>query len=523
MIDLFRPVQRRSGLANPDGWLVDMFGGLQSKTGLRITADTALAVSSVYACVQVRANTLAALPLQLFQLKSSGDRVPAVKHPLYSLMASSPHPELTSYEWREMMSGHTDLRGNSYAQIVRDRGGRIRRLTPLHPDRVTPRRSGTVGRDGIRPMFYEVANPGFGGMIKVGADEMLHVRDFGGDGIVGYSRIRVACESIGIAMAADEHAARMFSNGASPVGVLQHPNKLGDAGRQNLRKSWNDVHGGVANSGKIAILEEGMTFQEIGLSNEDAQLLESRKFSRTEIASIFRVPPHMIGDLERATFANIEQQSIEFVVYCMLPVVTRWEQRMNLSLLSAEERGEFEFSFNLAGLMRGDMASRYNAYMVGRQNGWLSANDIRESEGMNRIKGGDTYLTPLNMTTQANRAAIEPILADAIGRAFRKEAKAVRAIVRKDAPDTELETFYADHRRYLAETLAPVHAAAGKLGVEIPDPVTIARALAESSLAEVRAARSESAEIEDTFLAWETTRAAATAARLIAQPAVPAE
>lgn len=515
MIGLFNPFERRSGLANPAPWLVDMFGGSATKSGLNVNPGSAL--EWVFDAVQVRSQTLAGLPLKLFRRKSGGDKEPALSHPLYRLVHDQPHPDLTSYEWRAMLNAHLDLRGNTYSQIVRDGAGRVRRLVPLHPDRVTIRRSREINSDGVRPIFYDVSNEGLGGTSTLGSFDMLHVRGFTTDGVLGLSPVRIKAETIGLGMASNEHAARMFSNGARPAGVLEHPAKLGDDGSKRLRESWTAIHGGVGNSGKIAILEEGMKFNEIGLTNLDAQLLESRKYSRTEIASMYRVPPHMLGDLERATFSNIEQQSIEFVVHCMLPIVTNWEQRLNVSLLSEAERGEYFFAFNLAGLLRGDLKSRYEAYQIGRTNGWLSANDIRETEDMNRIKGGDTYLTPMNMVAESARAsaAIAPVLTEALGRAFRKEAKAVRALAKKPPAESapEMDRFYSDHYRYLLEVLTPVATAARALGLESVHAEAIA-ALAISESRDALAA-SAGANQEATFIAWETARASETAQRII--------
>lgn len=516
MIALFRPFERRSNLANPEQWMVDAFGGQPSKSGIRVSADTALASSAVYACVQVRAQTLASLPLKLFERQPNGDKVPAVGHPLYALLADSPHPDLTNYEFFEMMEGHIALRGNAYAQIVRDNSGAIRRLVPLHPDRVIVRRSRLVTPDGLRPLIYDVTNVGFGGTVPLEASQILHLRNFGGDGVVGYSPIRIASETIGLALAADEHAARTFANGAKPAGVLEHPAKLGDVGAKNLRTSWQEVHGGVSNTGKVAILEEGMKFHELGLTNEDAQLLQSRKYSRTEIASIFRVPPHLIGDLERATFSNIEQQAIEFVQNCMRPICVRTEKRLKLTLLSAEEQANYFFSFNLAGLLRGDLPSRYAAYAVGRTGGWLSVNDIRETEDMNRVKGGDSYLTPLNMTAQTARASLAPLLADALGRVFRKEAKAVRAVLKNPEASRAVETFYAEHRRYFLELLAPVCAAARNLGADFPVAESIADQLIAESRSELLPALADPARVELFLTSWETTRSTVTTSKLLA-------
>ena len=513
MIGLFNPVERRSGVANPATWLVDFFGGAATKSGLSVNPGTAL--EWVFDAVQVRSQTLASLPLKLFRRKSDGDKEPATNHPLYRVIHDQPHPDLTSFEARNMMNAHLDLRGNAYAQIVRDNGGRVRRLVPLHPDRVTVKRSREINADGIRPLFYDVMNEGFGGMTTLSSFDVLHLRGFTTDGIVGLSPIRIKAETIGIGMAANEHAARMFSNGARPVGVLEHPAKLDDPGRKNLRDSWTAVHGGVSNSGKVAILEEGMKFNDIGLTNLDAQLLESRKYSKEEVASMYRVPPHLMGLMDHATFGNIEQQSIDFVTHCMLSIATNWEQRLNLSLLSEDEQAEYFFQFNMAGLMRGDTASRYAAYQIGRQNGWLSANDIRETENMNRIKGGDTYLTPLNMTAQTARGAIEPMLADALGRAFRKEAKAVRALAKKPEAAAEIATFYADHRRYLLETLSPISAAARALNFPMPSAELISDDILTRSRDTVGPALSVTGGVDLLMTSFETTRGASLAASIL--------
>lgn len=522
MIDLFRPIERRSSLANPEGWLVDLFGGGTSKTGLRVNADTALAVSAVLACVSVRSQTLASLPLKLFRLLPNGDREPATAHPLFPLVSSSPHPDLTRFEFSEMMQGHLDLRGNCYAQLVRDEGGRIRRLVPLHPDRVVVRRSSVVTSDGRRPLVYEVHNAGLGGTALLDASQILHVRDFGGDGIVGYSRIRVACESIGLAMAADEHAARMFSNGARPAGVLEHPQKLDDNGRKNLRDSWQAMHGGVGNTGRVAILEEGMKFHEVGLSNEDAQLLESRKYSRAEIATIFGVPPDRIGaESSSSTYANVEQRQIQFMLDCVIPMTERWQQRLDLALLSEEERRTYFFKFNLAALIRGSLLDQYNAFRIGLgragEPGWITVNDIRDTLDMNRVTGGDTLFTGGQSDDKLARATLRPLFVDSLARALRKEAKAVRAIVKRTDATAELEKFYADHRRHLVEVVAPLSEALRELGAAtVPDPAAVAAQLIDESRADLQRIDSGQLPPEDTFLAWETTRAACTVSQILA-------
>ena len=215
---------------------------------------------------------------------------------------------------------------------------------------------------------------------------------------MGYSPIAMAKNAIGMAIACEEYGAKFFANGAAPGGVLEHPGTIKDP--QRLRENWMSQFGGSANSGKIAVLEEGLKYTPIGISPEQAQFLETRKFQINEIARIFRVPPHMVGDLEKSSFSNIEQQSLEFVKYTLEPWVIRWEQSIQRSLLTQEEKATYFVKFNLEGLLRGDYQSRMNGYAIGRQNGWMSANDIRELENLDRIpaeEGGDLYLINGNM------------------------------------------------------------------------------------------------------------------------------
>ena len=235
---------------------------------------------------------------------------------------------------------------------------------------------------------------------------MLHIPGLGFDGLVGYSPIAMAKNAIGMAIACEEYGAKFFANGAAPGGVLEHPGTIKDP--QRVRESWQSTFGGSGNANKIAVLEEGMKYTPIGISPEQAQFLETRKFQINEIARIFRVPPHMVGDLEKSSFSNIEQQSLEFVKYTLDPWVIRWEQSIQRSLLNSEEKKKYFAKFNVEGLLRGDYQSRMNGYAIGRQNGWMSANDIRELENLDRIPaedGGDLYLINGNMLPLKNAGA----------------------------------------------------------------------------------------------------------------------
>ena len=294
---------------------------------------------------------------------------------------------------------HLLLWGNAYAQIIRNGKGEIIALYPLMPNRMT------VDRDDKGQLYYQYNTskddvPNMkGSMVNLKPSDVLHIPGLGFDGLVGYSPIAMAKNAIGMAIACEEYGAKFFANGATPGGILEHPGTVKDP--QRVRDSWTSAFGGSSNANKVAVLEEGMKYTPISISPEQAQFLETRKFQINEIARIFRVPPHMVGDLEKASFSNIEQQSLEFVKYTLDPWVARWEQAIVRSLFSADEKTQYFVKFNVDGLLRGDYQSRMNGYAIGRQNGWMSANDIRELENLDRIpeeEGGDLYLINGNMT-----------------------------------------------------------------------------------------------------------------------------
>ena len=392
---LFRSRDKPTNLL---GGLVFLFG--PTTAGKVVNERTAMQTTAVYACVRILAESIAGLPLHVYAYKGQGkERMPA--HPLYFLLHDAPNPEMTSFVFRETLMTHLLLWGNAYAQILRDGMGRVIGLYPLLPDRMD------VGRDSKTGELYYLytrsteENPNFKaeGQIRLRQTDVLHIPGLGFDGLVGYSPIAMAKTAIGIALATEEYGATFFQNGARPAGVLEHPGVVKDP--EKLRESWHSVYGGTKNVGKIALLEEGVKYQQIAIPPEEAQFLQTRKFQIDEIARLYRVPPHMIGDLEKSSFNNIEQQSLEFVKYTLNPWVVRWEQALQKALLSNRERKDYFIRFNVDGLLRGDYKSRMEGYAIGRQNGWLSANDIRSLEDMNPInadEGGDLYLINGNMT-----------------------------------------------------------------------------------------------------------------------------
>lgn len=375
-----------------------LFGSTTS--GKPVNERTAMQTTAVYACVRILAEAVASLPLHVYEYQDDGGKKLVHDHPLYYLLHDEPNPEMTSFVFRETLMSHLLIWGNAYAQIIRDGAGRVLGLYPLLPDKMD------VQRDDRGNIYYVYSrnsdeNPMFKeyGDIRLKAEDVFHIPGLGFDGLIGYSPIAMAKNAVGMTLACEEYGASFFANGANPGGVLEHPGVLKDPSK--VRESWNSVYRGVNNAHKIAVLEEGMKYQQIGIPPEEAQFLETRKFQINEIARLYRIPPHMVGDLDKSSFSNIEQQSLEFVKYTLDPWVIRWEQSLQRSLLLPGEKGKYFIKLNVDGLLRGDYQSRMNGYAVGRQNGWFSANDIREMENMNPIpdeQGGNLYLINGAMT-----------------------------------------------------------------------------------------------------------------------------
>ncbi len=386
-----KPQNRTAG----SGYTFYLGGTTSGKT---VTEHSAMQMTAVYSCVRILAEAVAGLPLHLYRYKEDGGKEKAIDHPLYLLLHDEPNPEMSSFVFRETLMTHLLLWGNAYAQIIRNGKGEVVALYPLMPNKMT------VDRGENGQLYYEYSRSNDeaptmkGSTVRLRPSDVLHIPGLGFDGLVGYSPIAMAKNTIGMAIACEEYGAKFFANGAAPGGVLEHPGTIKDP--QRVRESWQSTFGGSGNASKIAVLEEGMKYTPIGISPEQAQFLETRKFQINEIARIFRVPPHMVGDLEKSSFSNIEQQSLEFVKYTLEPWLIRWEQSIQRSLLSTNEKPLYFAKFNVDGLLRGDYASRMQGYATARQNGWMSANDIRELENLDRIPaedGGDLYLINGNM------------------------------------------------------------------------------------------------------------------------------
>ena len=381
-----------------------MMGG--STSGKSVNERSAMQMTAVYACVRILSEAIAGLPLHMYRYRDDGGKEKATEHNLYHLLHDEPNPEMTSFVFRETLMTHLLLWGNAYAQVIRNGKGEVLALYPLMPSRMSVDRTNDGRIVYIYSRDQSEANAGKDSQVVLTSDDVLHIPGLGFDGLVGYSPIAMAKNAIGMAIACEEYGARFFANGASPSGVLEHPGTLKDPKR--VRDSWNAAYGGTSNAHKVAVLEEGMKYVPISISPNEAQFLETRKFQIDEIARIFRVPPHMVGDLEKSSFSNIEQQSLEFVKYTLDPWVVRWEQSLSRALLTPDEKKTFFFRFNVDGLLRGSYHERMQGYSVGIQNGFMSPNDVRELENLDLIPdelGGNKYMVNGNMVDLKNVGA----------------------------------------------------------------------------------------------------------------------
>ena len=365
----------------------------RADSGERVDEKSAMQIATVYACVRLLAETVAGLPLHLYRTKDGGSaKERAMDHPLYKLLYRQPNPEMTSFSFREVMMTHLLLWGNCYAQIIRDGKNGVLGLYPLLPENIE------IDRDDKGQIFYIYhaytdEKPGENNKdIYFRRDEIFHVPGLGFNGLVGFSPIAMMKNALGTTLAVEKYGSSFFKNGAQPSGVLEHPGVLKDPSK--IRENWSAVYGGANNAHKVAVLEEDMQYKAISLPPEDSQFLSTRQFGVNEICRIFRVPPHMVQDLEHATFSNIEHQSIDFVVHTLTPWLVRFEQAIVKDLLMEEEQDEYFPKFNVDGLLRGDYQSRMQGYATGISNGFLSPNDVHRLENWDLIpaeKGGNDY------------------------------------------------------------------------------------------------------------------------------------
>ena len=381
--------------------ILKIFGISPGKSGVSVNEQTAMQNIAVFACIRILSETPASLPLFVYRRLPGGGKERASGHPTYPVLHDMANSEMTAMTLRETVQGHAVGWGNGYAYIVRENGWATE-LWPLLPDKTRPMRINGE-------LTYRVSLP-TGEQRVLSPMDVLHVPGFGYDGLQGYNPIRLAKEAIGLGLAAEEFGARFFGQGTNLGGVVEHPGKLGPQAHENLKSSLSQSYQGLGRSHLLMVLEEGMKYQKIGVDPDSAQFLETRKFEVTEIARLFRVPPHMIADLERSTFSNIEHQAIAFVVHTLRPWLVRWEQAINYKLFTPRERKEYFAEHLVDGLLRGDSKSRAEALATLRQNGIINADEWREIENMNPQEGGagKIYLVNAAMVSVPSPGSAKP-------------------------------------------------------------------------------------------------------------------
>lgn len=446
--------------------------GYASSSGMRVSPETAKRIAAVLACVSVIGRVMGAMPRGIYSEDPSGGKKLERNHPVYDLLATRPNQNQTAFEYFQMMQGHVELRGNAYSEIIPGPRGAVDQLVPMHPDRVIPEMMPS-GR--IR---YRYNDPLTNQTRTLVQEEVFHLRNFSDDGISGQSTVTLGADVFGSAMAAQDFSARYFRNDARSGMVITGANFKSKEDEDEFAESIRQQRTGDKRHGTL-VLPSGLDVKSIGVNNADAQLLDSRKFSRIEICSIFGVPPHLIGETEKAaTYASVEQFNIMFAVFCIWPRVVMWEQAIQRDLILYNK---YFPKFSMGALLRGDTASRYNAYKVAIENGWMSQDDVRLLEDLNPIPGGQGkfYWRPLNWarlgenTTKApnpddtqtsdpaagdgaEAAAVQRLkllAASAAERCVRKEVAAIRKLVDRKASAAEFDQFYAEHAAFIVEVL----------------------------------------------------------------------
>lgn len=485
--------------ADPPRWLI---GSAGTAAGEHVDRETVRAIPTAHRAVSFLADSIVTLPFGIFR-ETEGELVKNEKnHPVSRLLHTQPNPHMTAADWRAMSVSHLAYRGNCYSFVERDGAGKVRHLWPLNPDEIQP-----FLNDKNKLLYYY--RPKRGRETVFFQEEVLHVKINTEDGILGESPISFAANAFGNAMAANNYAGRVYKNDATPRGVLQIPQTLNDEAIKRLRSTWEAVYGG--GTSRIGILEQGAEFKPISISPEDSQLIEVRRFNREDIATIFGVPPHKVGIMDKATFSNIEHQAIEFVVDTLLPLLKRFELAIDTTLLTLSSDKDLFAKFNVEGRLRGDTKSRYESYAVGRQWGWLSANDIRALENMNPIEGGDKYLVPLNMVDAQSEEPLEidesvvdepandedrgqnlspigakevftPVVRSFLERVTVREQKALRSAARNNKNEPHYRDLYEKLEKQLAgdlESLLPAYRFARGTETQVIGEAVIAKQIAE--------------------------------------------
>ena len=554
---LISALERRFHPSNPDRWYLRGIGAEPSAAGVSVNEDTALSATAVWAGVRLISETTAMLPLKVKERVDERTKRDARNVGLYYVLHDQPNEEQTSFEFREMQQGFLLIWGNCYAQKLYNGRGEVSALWPLVPWRVTPERTPN------NALVYRVTLPGnAGGTALLPADDVLHIRGFSSNGLLGDNVVEKFKNAIGLSLAAEAFGGRFFGKGLTTSGGLKHPGKLGPAGRKNLRDSFNEEHQGVDRSHNLMILEEGLEYFRMDIDPEKAQALESRKFQVNEVARILRLPPHLLYDLERSTNNNIEHQGQEFVTYTMQPWLTRWEQRLNRSLLLPSQRSRFFTQFEVKGLLRGDSAARSAFYTSMFNVGAYSPNDILENEDEEPVEGGDQRFiqgamvpidkiaalveaqmkaksqpapvapkadpaaeepepAPRSVRRPDAYAALEPVVRAEAERIVRRQVKAIRGAMKRSPQEFRVwaDGFFEKEVALVAESLSPALLSMTALAGDAIDARAFALLDTERALAEVR----QTLTLPDDFDAritallarWESARAQALTGELV--------
>lgn len=403
MMGIFSRLEKRSSLATPEKWLVDWFAGgsVDTKAGAVVTVSSAMQMTAVYSCIDILSRTVGSLPLYLYRRLPGGGKELARKHPLFGLMRRQPNPEMTAMRYRSTLQGHLASWGNCYSYIDWGGHGYPRSLWPVRPDRVDVQR---VNGQLVYKYYPGSDDKKLVSGFDIPRENMLHIPGFGFDGVIGYSPISLAREAVGLGKAAEEFGARFFGSGSHPGMIIEYPNKIKDP--KAMRDALTEVYGGLGKSHKIMLLEDGLKATKVTIDPKDSQFLETRKFQISEIARLFHVPPHMLADVEKSTSwgTGIEEQNIGFITHTMRPWFVLWEEELGRALLLDDEKEEYFFEFDLMALLRGDSAKRWAAYIMGKRNGILNADEIRSWENLNPLPNGEgqKYIVEKNMTDVAD-------------------------------------------------------------------------------------------------------------------------
>ncbi len=512
-----RALEKRASLANPDEFLIRAFGGAKSNSGVSVTPDSALSNTAVLAAVERLSRAVSTLPLMIYRRLPAGGRERDTSHKLWPLLHDAPNEEHTAQEFRQFQMVSLLLRGNSFSYIDRARSGDVKAMWPLRTDQIsTERISGNVVYTWRPSTAKEKSFP---------RTQIHHLRGLSKNGLTGLSPIQLAQESVGLGLAAEEFGARFFSGGANAGSVLMHPKELSEPARKRLKDSFDQAGEGLSKSHKSILLEEGLEWKKMSVDPRDAQFIELRKFQIRDGARMFGVQPHLIGDLDDATFTNIESQGIEFVVYTLAYWLTMFEQAIHRDLFTEADRKTHFVEFLVEGLLRGDVAARGEFYAKLFQMGAMNRNEIRARENLNPVPGGDRFFVPLNLAALdengvpivrasagdrrahpqardvqpperraadgASRRALREGFAGLFAEATRRVLKSERQLVMKEAKrqllqrneqtfSTWLERFYADHEKFVEQRVAPVYRALA----ESVEPLAVLEAGVESTRGE---------------------------------------